>query len=76
MRTDYSKIQSFMAKNAVKLKEKQLIEEAQAAYEKKIAEENALIEAYDAKKLKSKDAIRRAKAIKAKRAAAKTKDTE
>lgn len=76
MKTEFSKTRSFMAKNAIRLKEEELIKEAQAAYEKKIAEENALIEAYDAKKLKSKDAVRRAKAIKAKRAVAKTKDTE
>ena len=72
MKTDYSKIQSFMAKHAIKLKEEELIKEGQAAYEKKQAEEDALLEAFNKKKLKSKDAIRKAQAIKAKRAAKKS----
>lgn len=61
---NYSKIRSFMAKNApIKGTAKELKEEAEKLYEKKLAEDTQLLKAYNDKKLKSKSAIRKAKTI-------------
>ncbi|MBO7696742.1 MAG: hypothetical protein J6T10_29295 [Methanobrevibacter sp.] len=61
---NYSKIRSFMAKNApTKGTAKELKDEADKLYEKKLAEDTQLLEAYNNKKLKSKSAIKKAKTI-------------
>ena len=67
MKTNYAKIQSFMAKHAIKKSEEELVKESQALYNDKKAEEEKLIQLYEDKKLKNPDTIRKAKSIKAKR---------
>ena len=76
MRTEYSRIKSFMAKNAVRKSEDELKEESEALFLKRIEQEDKLIEAYKAKKVKSKSAMRRARAIIANREAAAKKARE
>ena len=51
-------------KNIVSLPVDKLKEESDTLYEKKVAQEESLIAAYDEKKLKSKDLIKQAKNIK------------
>lgn len=65
MKTNYAQIRSFMAKNAPeKFSEENLAKESKTLFEKKLAEDEKLLAAYEAKKLKSKAAIARARALK------------
>ena len=73
---EYGKLKSFMAKNAVRKSEDELKKESETLFNKRIAEEDKLIEAYKAKKVKSKSAMRKARAIIANREAAAKKARE
>lgn len=73
---EYGKLKSFMAKNAVRKSEDELKKESETLFNKRIAEEDKLIEAYKAKKVKSKTAMRKARAIIANREAAAKKARE
>ena len=63
MKTQYAKMKSFMAKHAVRKSIDDLKEESEALYLERLNKENALVQAYNDKKLKSKTVIRRARAI-------------
>ena len=64
MRTNYSKMQSFMAKNApTKMTVDELKKESEQLFEKRIAEEDRLVDLYKAKKLTNKATIRKARNI-------------
>ena len=52
---------------------KELLEEGNLAYQQKIAEDDALLDAFEHKRLKDKDAIKRAMALKKEREAAAAK---
>lgn len=71
MRTDFSKMKSFMDKYSNKMTEDELKKESNRLYEQRVENEKRLVELYDAKKLTNPDTIRKAKSIKAKRASKK-----
>jgi hypothetical protein len=64
MRRNYSKMQSFMAKNApTKLTVDELNKESEQLFEHRTAEEDKLVDSYKAKKLTTKATIRKARKI-------------
>lgn len=64
MKDSFSKMRSFMAKNAPEKKTcDELKEESEKLYLKKLEEEKRLLELYNQKKLTNKDTIRKARAI-------------
>ena len=72
---DFNFYRSFMAKNIpVERKEEDLRKESIKLYNKRVEEEDRLLELYEQKKLHNKNTIKKAQAIKAKRAAAKKED--
>ena len=73
MKTEYSSFKSFMDKHGKRTTEEELIKETKQYYEKRTANEDALLKAYEEKRLTKKESIARAKAIKARRARAKEK---
>ena len=56
-------MRSFMAKYGQRMTEEELVKEAKTLYEKRINEENALLEKFKNNELTNKDQIRRARAI-------------
>ena len=59
----FSYMRSFMAKYGQRMTEEELVKEAKTLYEKRINEENALLEKFKNNELTNKDQIRRARAI-------------
>lgn len=72
---EFNFFRSFMAKNIpAERKEEDLRKESIKLYNKRVEEEDRLLELYEQKKLYNKNTIKKAQAIKAKRAAAKKED--
>ena len=73
MKDSFSQMRSFMAKKASqKLSVEDLKKESEALFVKKQAEEDKLVELYNAKKLTNKNTIRKARNIVNQRKAAET----
>ena len=74
MKDNFSKMRSFMDKHVpIKMTEEELKKEGDALSNKRREEEDRLLKLYEEKKLTNKNTIAKAKSIKARRAAAKSK---